>query len=376
MKQTLRKLASSAVWAACRLLPVRNNKVVFCNFGGKGFGDNPKAIALALLEKAPQTDLVWLTKDRSIALPEGIRPCAFGTPRAVYELSTAKVWVDNSRSGAKYKKKSQRYLQTWHGYALKTIEAGAKNLPAHYVEQGKKDSRMIDLLLSNSRFMTEIFRRDFWYDGEIAAFGSPRNDVFFRPVTCMEKVRAFFGLPEDVHLLLYAPTFREHGDVTQYAMDVRAVLAACRERFGGRWSALLRLHPNVAAQSEGLFDYDGVELINATAYPDMQELMLTADILVTDYSSSMFDFALSGKPCVRYALDLEEYQADRDFYYSLEQLPFPLARSCQELCQLLRSLEPEKCQEKWAAFAEENGFCEDGQASQRCADWILRQMQK
>ena len=107
MKQTLRKLASSAVWTLCRLLPVKRKKVVFCSFGGKGFGDNPKAIALALLETAPELDLVWLTRDLQISLPEGIRPCRFGTARAVYELSRAKVWVDNSRCGAKYKKKSQ-----------------------------------------------------------------------------------------------------------------------------------------------------------------------------------------------------------------------------------------------------------------------------
>ncbi len=373
MKQTLRKLASSAVWTLCRLLPVKRKKVVFCSFGGKGFGDNPKAIALALLETAPELDLVWLTRDPQISLPEGIRPCRFGTARAVYELSTAKVWVDNSRSGAKYKKKSQKYLQTWHGYALKTIEAGAKNLPAAYVEQGKRDSGMIDLLLSNSRFMTELFRRDFWYDGQIGEYGSPRNDVFFRPVTCQETVRAAFGLPAEQKLLLYAPTFRDNEDVSCYELDARKALAACRERFGGQWSALLRLHPNIARQSETLFDCDGRELINASYYADMQELMLTADVLVTDYSSSMFDFALSGKPCVRFALDLEQYKRDRDFYYALEELPFPLAQSNEELCGILRSLDPQDCRTRWEAFEKKNGFCEDGQASHRCACWIKEQ---
>ncbi len=374
MKQTLRKLASSAVWALCRLLPVKENKVVFCSFGGKGFGDNPKAIALALLETAPELDLVWLTRDPDICLPKGIRPCRFGTPQAVYELSTAKVWVDNSRSGAKYKKKNQKYLQTWHGYALKTIEAGAKNLPAHYVEQGKKDSKMIDLLLSNSRFMTDIFRRDFWYDGEIGEYGSPRNDVFFQPVTCQETVRAAYSLPAEQKLLLYAPTFRDNEDVSCYALDAERALSACRERFGGQWSALLRLHPNMAQKSKELFVCDGKELIDASLYADMQELMLTADLLVTDYSSSMFDFALSGKPCVRFATDLEQYKRDRDFYYSLEQLPFPLAQSNDELCDILRQLNVEDCRTRWAAFTEKNGFCEDGQASVRCAQWIREQI--
>ena len=92
MRKKLRKLASDAVWSACRLLPVKKDKVVFCSAGGRGFGDNPKAVALALMELHPGLDLVWLTKNMNIDLPEGVRPCPYGTPRAVMELSTAKVW--------------------------------------------------------------------------------------------------------------------------------------------------------------------------------------------------------------------------------------------------------------------------------------------
>ena len=96
----LRKLASDLVWTACRLLPVQRNKVLFCNFGGKGFGDNPKAIAQALLDSGEPLDLVWLTRDPTIDLPDSIRAVPFGTPQAVREGTTAKVWVDNSRGGA------------------------------------------------------------------------------------------------------------------------------------------------------------------------------------------------------------------------------------------------------------------------------------
>ena len=96
MNNRLRKLASGLVWSLCRLLPLKRNKVVFCSAGGRGFGDNPKAIALALLETAPGLDLVWLTRDVRTPLPKGIRPCTYGSPRAVMELSTAAVWVNDS----------------------------------------------------------------------------------------------------------------------------------------------------------------------------------------------------------------------------------------------------------------------------------------
>lgn len=374
MADLLRKMASGAVWQACRLLPVQKNKVVFSSFGGKGFGDNPKAVALKLLESGEKLDLVWLTRDMGITLPDGIRPCPFGTPQAVMELSTAKVWVDNSRGGAKYKKKGQRYLQTWHGFALKHIErACADQLPESYVNQCKKDSAFIDLIVSNSAFMTRVYREDFWYGGEIAELGSPRNDILFRENGELEaRVRQFFGLPQDRKLLLYAPTFRADQGVECYSLDAEKALQACRSRFGGEWSALIRLHPNVAEKSGGLFPYDGVNIIDATNYPDMQELLASVDLLVTDYSSSMFDYALGGKPCIQFALDIEEYKADRNFYFPIDDLPFPLARSNEELVSCIARYD--ESGEAWKKFMEDNGFREDGGASERCANRILEWM--
>jgi len=371
MPDFLRKTASSVLWALCRLLPVQTNKIVFCSAGGRGFGDNPKAIALALLQKRRDLDLVWLTKNTDTPLPEGIRPCRYGSARAVMELSTAAVWVGDSRGGARYKKKNQKYLQTWHGFALKHIEKSAGNLPAPYIAQCRKDSGQIDLLVSGSSFMTKVYRQDFWYNGEIAEFGSPRNDVFFRETDALQKVRTFFGLPEDRKLLLYAPTFRDDGSTDCYDLDPEAVLRACESRFGGRWSALLRLHPNAARLSAGLFPYNSDTILDATAYPDMQELMLAAELLITDYSSSMFDFALSGKPVVRFAPDIRQYQAARGFYFPLEHLPFPLTESSAALCRLLETFDTDAQETAWAAFRTENGFCEDGNAAERCADWIL-----
>ena len=370
MHKTLRRLASRCLWSLCRLLPVQKNKVVFCSAGGRGFGDNPKAIALELL-KTPGLDLVWLCKDPSTPLPQGIRPCRFGSPQAVKELSTAKVWVNDSRGGAHYKKKGQKYLQTWHGFALKHIEASAKNLPEHYVSQCKKDSAMTDLMVSGSAFMSRVYREDFWYDGEIAPYGSPRNDVFFRDNTAVrETVCTFFGISPEKKILLYAPTFRDDGRMDCYGLDAQGV----RKTLGEDWILLMRLHPNIAHLSGGLFPYDGKTVFDASSYGDMAELLLACDLLVTDYSSSMFDFALSGKPCVRFATDLRQYEKDRGFYFPLMDLPFPLAEDNGQLLHILGTELHRNGQEKWQKFSKENGFFEDGNASKRCAAWILRQI--
>ncbi len=367
MNNTIRKGASALCWALCRLLPVKENKVVFSSAGGRGFGDNPKAIALDLLERAPHLDLVWLCRDVSTPLPQGIRAVRYGSAAAVKELSTAKVWVNDSRGGAKYKKKGQKYLQTWHGFPLKHIEKSAKNLPQPYVEQCKKDASMTDLMVAGSEFLAKVYKEDFWYDGEIGLYGSPRNDVFFRGTEDVkDKVCAHFHLPKKKKILLYAPTFRDDGRTDCYALDTEKVLAT----LGEDWALICRLHPNIASKVTGIFPYDGARVLDGGQYPDMMELLLACDMLVTDYSSSMFDFALSGRPCIRFATDLESYEKDRGFYFHLRSLPFPLATDNDELCRLLCLPQDLSA---WKTFAEENGICEDGNAAKRCTDWILQQ---
>lgn len=372
----IRKVAVRAAWVICRLLPIKGNKIAFVSFGGKGFGGNPKAIALALHEKRPDLDLVWLTSERDHGLPDFIRPVRFGTFAAVCELSTSKVWVNDSRGGELYKKKGQFYLQTWHGFAHKKIEAAAdKSLPESYIRQCKRDSSHIDLIVSGSRFMTNIYRRDFWYSGEIAEYGTPRNDVFFSDATSIQtKVIRSLSLPEGRKLLLYAPTFRHDGSLNAYKLDVSRVADACARRFGGEWTVLVRLHPNVAKKSEELFAYDGKTAIDATSYPDMQELLVAADVLLTDYSSSMFDFALTKKPCFRYAGDLDAYIADRGFYFPAESLPFPLATHEDELALSIISFDSEAYCTSLKRFTDENGFCEDGFASSRASEAILSRL--
>ncbi|MBQ6823574.1 MAG: CDP-glycerol glycerophosphotransferase family protein [Clostridia bacterium] len=372
----LKKLFIAGCWVLSLPLPVNKKKVVFSSYYGRGYSDNPKAICEAL--RGSDAKLVWLVKDEKEAasLPEGVTPCPYDSPKRVFALATAGVWVDNCRKYDRFKKKNQYYLQTWHGFPLKRIEKDAgEALGPDYEKGAKRDSAKIDLLLSNSAFCTEVFRRCFWYNGEIAEFGSPRNDVFFHLNPGVgEKVRRVLLLEEDRKLVLYAPTFRVDHSMDAYALDAAALGAACEKRFGGKWTVLIRLHPNVAGQSKNLFAYDGKSVVDATMYPDMQELLCAADMLLTDYSSSMFDYALGGKPCLRFALDIELYRKDRNFYFTQEELPFPLADSNAALEQCVLDFDEECYRRTWARFAEKNGFYEDGNASVRCADWILEKI--
>lgn len=369
-----------AVKALCALTPIKKNRVVFSSYNGRGWSDSPKAICEVLLRSGEDLDLVWLCKDEAAAksLPQGVRAVPNRGLKKLKALASAGVWVDNCRKYENLKRKGQFYLQTWHGFALKKIEADVKQgLEPAYLAAAKRDSAQCDLFVSGSGYMTKLYRGSFWYQGAVLNTGTPRNDIFYRDhATLHAKVCKALGLPEDRKLALYAPTFRDDHSIEAYRLDAAMVRRCCEENFKGEWTVLIRLHPNVAGQSGSLFAYDGDRLVDATAYPDMQELLCAAGLLITDYSSAMFDYALTGKPVVQFATDVEAYQRDRDFYIPLDQLPFPLARSNEALEAILKDLQPLWTSSAWAEFARENEFCEDGEASVRCAAIILQQIKK
>ena len=370
----LKKLTTAGCWVLSLVLPVDKKKVVFCSYYGRGYSDNPKAIANEMLRSGTDAKLVWLVKNEKEAatLPEGIQPCPYDSPKRIWELATARVWVDNCRKYDRFKKKGQYYLQTWHGFPFKRIEKDAvDSLPSDYERGALRDSKHTDLLLSNSAFDTEVLRRSFWYEGEIAEYGYPRNDVFIYPETeTYLKVRTLLSLPSDRKIILYAPTFRADHSIDAYCLDAERLHDACCRRFDGEWTVLIRLHPNVAEQSVKLFAYDGNTIVDATMYPDMQELLCASEILITDYSSSMFDFALSGKPCMRFALDVECYTKDRNFYFPINGLPFPLAETNDEMIALIENFDEAEYSRFRDKFYSELSFCEDGKASERCVKWI------
>ena len=373
------RLARKAGSLAGALLPVDSRKVVFSSYGGKGYGDNLRPIAEALREKDPGLKFVWLTADEKAAasLPVWIRACPYDGFRRGLALGTAKVWVDNCRKGARFKKRNQRYMQTWHGFALKRIERdAAQALPADYAAYAERDARQTDLMVSDSRFMTEIYRRAFWYDGPVAEYGAPRNDGLIRgDRAAAEKVRQSLRLPADRRLLLYAPTFRADGSLEPYSVDFPRLKLACQQRFGGEFTMLVRLHPNVSALAEQFAAENG-QVVNVTAYPDSQELLAAADVLVTDYSSIMFDFMLTGRPCFQFAADIEAYRNDRNFYFSLDRLPFSLAEDNDALERAVLEFRAEDYRAAVDRFIRETGIVTDGRGAERCADWILQQMEQ
>ena len=351
-----------------RKMPIQKNKIILWSDNFKTFGCSPKYIALYLAEHFPgEYDVVWvLERDEPIPenMPSGIRVVRYFSMEYLKEIATAKVVVCNHRTSDYHffqKRPGQYYIQTWHSsLRLKMIEGDVPQLPQTYIEAAKRDSEKIDLLISGCRFSTDIFRRAFWYEGEVLGTGTPRCDGFFMDGTdAREKVFRWFGISADKKLALYAPTFRNDKQASLYGFDADMLQNA----LGPEWCVGCRLHPNLNAEiPEGT-------AIPMSKYPDMQELLQACDLLITDYSSSMFDMVVAGKKCALYVPDLEQYlQKERGIYFQMEELPFPKAESMDELCCCINDFAD--YQEKYSAFLEKIGNYECGQAAKQIAERI------
>ncbi|WP_024344737.1 CDP-glycerol--glycerophosphate glycerophosphotransferase [Streptococcus equinus] len=300
-----------------------DNKVLFINFNGKGYGDNPKSICEYLRLNYPNIKLVWLS-DKSEGFPNEVKVVKYGSVRAFWEQATSKVWIYNTRSFARIPKKNgQYYIQTWHAsIGFKNVERAVESaLSQNYIKSAKYDGCVTDLLISDSRVQTEYFKKFFWYSGEIIECGLPRNDDLYYSYLNKAKKEQYkkeLRLPRNSKVVLYAPTFRDNGNVDYLKINFEKLRKCLQNGVGEDVYLLIRLHPNDSAMSKTLNFSDKV--LDVTNFGDMQELLVIADALISDYSSSILDFILLEKPYIRFANDLEEYTTYRhltNLYYEL-----------------------------------------------------------
>lgn len=379
-----KKIIMPVVYYAAVLLPVKKNKVVFDNFSGRGYGCNPKYIAQALLEKKENLDFVWLVNDMSEEMPGGIRKVKYRSLRSAYELATARVWIDNVRSSFRVKKKkSQYYIQTWHcSIGLKKSEKEVEDsLSKEYVRAAKRDGSITDLMISNGAYRTKRYYDNFWYQGKVLECGFPRYDILVDPKAEVKtKLYQYFGIPENKKLVLYAPTFRNQTGTEKNSTDIYQFNyeKCCRElekKFGGEYVLLLRLHPNVAKRSSSFAYSDNV--YNATYYPDMQELLAFSDVLITDYSSCMFDSMYAGHKVFLFAKDASEYALnERTLLFTFEQLPCSLSMQESELYSEIRRFDEKSYRNTCKEFFKAFDMNEPGTASETVAKLVIQKIRE
>jgi CDP-glycerol glycerophosphotransferase len=292
-------------------------------------------------------------------------------------MATAKIWISTVRMPLfAAKRKNQFYVQTWHGcIALKRIEKDCEEaLSSRYLTTAKHDSKMIDVMISNSSFCTNMYKNTFWYDGDVAEIGCPRNDLFFHQnKSHFEEIKSALNIPLNKKVLLYAPTFRKNNSMQKYNIDYERLKYNLEKALGGEWVIALRLHPRLKnCVDEKLFN--NTYMINASSYSDSQELLMVADAVISDYSSIMFDYLPTKRPVFVYACDIDEYKKDRNFYFNLFSLPYSVAQNNDELENNILEFSSSDYLKAVDRFIDDIGLMDDGSASERVAELIKKNM--
>lgn len=366
---------------------INKNKIVFNNFNGNGYGCNPKYIAEEIIHQNLPYELVWLVKNvnkHKCEFPKEIKLVEYNVDNAIREFSSAKIWISNQRMPQLYenglfKKKEQYYIQTWHGsLGIKKCERSVENEKPWWCYWSKIDSKYIDSLISNSIYISDIFKKDFYYNGEILELGNARNDVLLcqnlKKDEIRKKVCNELSIPIDKKIILYAPTFRdsdyENKDFSIYEIEnIEKVIESFKNKFGGDWVYTLRLHPNV---SDLFFNTikDTKNFINASLYTDMQELLVAADVLISDYSSCIYDFILTKKPAFIYAKDFDLYKNHTGFYYPLQTTPFSISKNSFQLIDNINNFNNIDYENKVNDFLNKKGCIDKGNASKSIVELL------
>ena len=305
--------------------------------------------------------MVWLVKDMSEDMPKEIRKVKYGRLRALYELSTAKIWIDNVRTYKGVdKKKNQFYIQTWHGsIGPKKIEKEIESyLSAQYIKSAKNDGKITDLMLSNNKIATYCYKNNFWYDGPVLEIGVPRNDIILNtPKNLKKDIFKKFNICIDKAVVLYAPTFRKNLNLDVYKFNYIKILELLKKRFEKDFVFFIRLHPNVSKFCD-FIEYNE-SIINVTQYPDCQELLAISDVCISDYSSTAFDFAMINKPVFLLCKDFEDYKKnEREFCIDFTKVPFSIAITEEELIDNIKRFDNDyyiqKCKEFYSKYDLKN----------------------
>ena len=346
------------------------NSMLFESFQGKVIGDNPFAIYAEIKSRRPKAELLF-TINASTKAPDGAEGVKHGSLAWLKALATSKVLVNNTNFPGYFRKREgQTYIQTWHGTPLKRLGRDITDLvpTGSYLKMMDREASFWDYLISPSAYCSEIFPKTFGYSGQIIETGYPRNDVLVTGQANRELIRRELGIVEPNQLVvLYAPTWR---DSKRTATGNWKPVNFLSDSLGSDVTLLFRGHTNTHSAHN---DDVAKNAIDVTDYKSVAELYLAADVLVTDYSSSMFDFSVTGKPMIFLAPDMHEYISKRGFYFDFESLaPGPILKDDSNLRETLKNIESVKTQyaERYLAWQQKFNKLEDGFASRRVVDKV------
>lgn len=356
----LKKIIKICIISPLKLFPIKQNRILFSAYEGREFSCNPRAMYEYLKDLNENFEFVWCINDFS-KIEDNVVKVKRRSLKYLYYAVTSKYIFKNWGFDSSLKRKGAVWINTWHGGgAFKRIN-WKMNMNAVFEKSKHKSAEVTDIYVSSSKKFTEIQSKDeFLPEDRFVPTGMPRNDALFNPekVKMMsELVRKFFTLKEDDFVVLYAPTYRGLEDTKEYDLNFDFVSAnsRLRELSGKNVKFLFRAHRSMLHQNAVNKDF----IIDATNYPDMQDLLCAADFLITDYSSSMWDYSLLKKPAALFTPDLKKYQSERGFYTPIETWPYRFYETNEDF---VKNLTLEADIEKIESYQKLLGSYETGHA--------------
>lgn len=356
--------------------PIRpvEDTIYFESFDGLVCACNPKAVHDEVRRRGLDLTLYWGVKDRSVPVPDGARPITINSAewwrvRHQARYLVANNWVHDTWARGP----EQRVLQTWHGTAFKllALDRPRARHDAGFVDAVRAERSKWDLLLTENAYSVDLMRQAYGYAGAVLESGYPRNDVLTSPSADVlrESLRTRLGITPDQHAVLYAPTWRDDRETMVDHLDLSELAAA----LGPSYVILARGHSRTLRTTSAL---DSERVIDVSSYQEISHLFCAADLCITDYSSVMFDFTVTGKPVLFFAPDYERYvHSERGSYFDLrDTAPGPVLTRFDETVEAV--VAAEEVRRSWDPryrdwVATYNAW-DDGQASARAVDALLR----
>lgn len=358
------------------VFPVQKNKIMFIAFDGRQYSCNPKYIHLGLQERSQDKyKYIWVmneTDQFSSVEDNHTKAVKNKSLKFLYHMLTSRVVITNaSISSTIPLRKKQDLIETWHG-------GGAYKQTGRVYEQSPFKDKTLKIIaeeisgfISSSTKFTEtksenhlVPKEKFW------EIGMPRNDVLFheeKQTALRKKVKEYYKLADETKIVMYAPTLRnDKNDTSSFeSLDTERLVDALKKKFGGEnWVVLFRTHyllnPDTSLK----------HTLNVSNYNDSQELVCASDVLISDYSSMMWDFSFTNRPCFVFAPDAEKYEKERAFFTPINEWPYPVALSNEELELNIIQFNQANYSEAVKRHHQKQGSFENGTATDYVVDKI------
>ena len=352
-----------------------NQLILFISFGGKKFDDSPRAIYNDMISDPRFKDFhfIWaFNHPDEIEIPCGEK---IKTDSLKYYIKAlkARVWVTNSsvERGLSFKGKKSLYFDTWHGSPIKKMGTDINASSKSFRDKGSWD---VDIFCAQSKFEADIFSRAFQLKREnIHIIGLPRNDIYVHYTQDKQaSLRESLNIPQNKKVILYAPTYREN-EMENHDDHLGIPIDFCywEKELGNDYVVLFRAHYEVARKMQVK---DSPFLRDVSFYPQLEDLMIISDILISDYSSIFFDYSIMHRPMLCFAYDYDSYEKIRGMYFDIRQY-LPHADNEKNLVELIKTTSINTPSKETIAF-QEKFVTAYGNATKESLNMIYSALQK